>query len=262
MAVKNMTFRGACLWYVQWPFKVTHNSVSAAKTLPSCDQPNFLLQAQGRRSTGQRLQCFCWKLRYAVGISCRTPCKTQACSRNINSAACLTPQTRWVMPTWLRLTGFRTLDGSTTTAAARQRDNNFDRPPKPQNLLELNIRVSTRMTTFTSMQPKTCSRLGQLAGSSLRQPQRLCCSASRRSLAVRASGDGSRVDRYDKHSIIVSPSILSADFAKLGEQVLRAETAQQLHSTQQSFSSHAACCALIASYLCIRSVSVCQPHTM
>lgn len=81
------------------------------------------------------------------------------------------------------------------------------------------------MTTFTSMQPKTCSRLGQLAGSPVRQPQKVGPSATRRSLAVRASGDGSRVDRYDKNSIIVSPSILSADFAKLGEQVLPAEAA-------------------------------------
>ena len=98
------------------------------------------------------------------------------------------------------------------------------------------------MTTFTSMQPRTCSRVGQLAGSPVRQPQRLCCSASRRSLAVRASGDGSRVDRYDKHSIIVSPSILSADFAKLGEQVLRVKTAQHLHLPQQSLFSSAAFC--------------------
>lgn len=96
-----------------------------------------------------------------------------------------------------------------------------------QNLPKLRTQTQAIMTTFTSMQPKTCSRLGQLAGSPLRQPHRLCCSASRRSLAVRASGDGSRVDRYDKHSIIVSPSILSADFAKLGEQVLGIETAQR-----------------------------------
>lgn len=36
---------------------------------------------------------------------------------------------------------------------------------------------------------------------------------------MRASGNGDRVDRYNKGDIIVSPSILSADFAKLGEQV-------------------------------------------
>lgn len=76
------------------------------------------------------------------------------------------------------------------------------------------------MTAFTGVQPKTCSRVSQLSGSPLRQQQRASFSASRKSFAVRASGNGSRVDKFDKHSIIVSPSILSADFAKLGEQVL------------------------------------------
>lgn len=91
------------------------------------------------------------------------------------------------------------------------------------------------MTTFTSMQPQTCSRVSQLAGSPLRQQHKACFSASRRSLAVRASGDGSRVDKFDKHSIIVSPSILSADFAKLGEQVLLPETAYICLNGQQRF---------------------------
>lgn len=108
-----------------------------------------------------------------------------------------------------------------------------------QNLPKLCTQTQAIMTTFNSMQPKTCSRLGQLAGSPLRQPHRLCCSASRRSLAVRASGDGSRVDRYDKHSIIVSPSILSADFAKLGEQVLGVKTAQ--HYSKLSSTSGLLC---------------------
>ncbi|DBA82968.1 TPA: hypothetical protein ACH3X1_006745 [Trebouxia sp. C0004] len=81
------------------------------------------------------------------------------------------------------------------------------------------------MTAFTSMQPQTSSRVSQLAGSPLRQQHKACFSASRRSLAVRASGDGSRVDKFDKHSIIVSPSILSADFAKLGEQIKAVEAA-------------------------------------
>ena len=76
------------------------------------------------------------------------------------------------------------------------------------------------MTSFTTMQPQTCSRVSQLAGSPVRHPHRACFSASRRAFSVRASGNGSRVDKFDKHSIIVSPSILSADFAKLGEQVL------------------------------------------
>ena len=40
--------------------------------------------------------------------------------------------------------------------------------------------------------------------------------AARRSVAVTASH---RVDKFSKNDVIVSPSILSADFAKLGEQV-------------------------------------------
>ena len=91
------------------------------------------------------------------------------------------------------------------------------------------------MTAFTSMQPQTSSRVSQLAGSPLRQQHKACFSASRRSLAVRASGDGSRVDKFDKHSIIVSPSILSADFAKLGEQVLPPETAHTCVNWQHKF---------------------------
>lgn len=91
------------------------------------------------------------------------------------------------------------------------------------------------MTAFTSMQPQTCSRVSQLAGSPLRQQHKACVSAPRRSLAVRASGNGSRVDKFDKHSIIVSPSILSADFAKLGEQVLPPETAYTCLNWQHRF---------------------------
>jgi ribulose-phosphate 3-epimerase len=43
--------------------------------------------------------------------------------------------------------------------------------------------------------------------------------ASRAAVQVSAKGDGSRVDRFSKSDVIVSPSILSANFAKLGEQV-------------------------------------------
>ena len=75
------------------------------------------------------------------------------------------------------------------------------------------------MATFTSMQPTTCSRVG-LAGSPVRQVSRASSSTSRRALTVHASGNGGRVDKFNKKSVIVSPSILSADFAKLGEQVL------------------------------------------
>ncbi len=39
---------------------------------------------------------------------------------------------------------------------------------------------------------------------------------SRKALRVQAT---SRVDRYSKNDIIVSPSILSADFARLGDEV-------------------------------------------
>ena len=90
------------------------------------------------------------------------------------------------------------------------------------------------MTAFTSVQPQTSSRVSELAGSPLRQQHKACFSASRRSLAVRASGNGSRVDKFDKHSIIVSPSILSADFAKLGEQVLSTVTAYTCLNWQHS----------------------------
>ena len=34
------------------------------------------------------------------------------------------------------------------------------------------------------------------------------------------AGDGARVDKYSKSDVIVSPSILSANFAKLGQQVV------------------------------------------
>ena len=63
------------------------------------------------------------------------------------------------------------------------------------------------------------SKTALLSGTPIRQARRACFSVGRHALAVRASGNGARVDKFDKHSIIVSPSILSADFAKLGEQV-------------------------------------------
>ena len=43
-----------------------------------------------------------------------------------------------------------------------------------------------------------------------------CFVVSRKAFQVRAS---SRVDKFSKTDIIVSPSILSANFSKLGEQV-------------------------------------------
>jgi len=56
----------------------------------------------------------------------------------------------------------------------------------------------------------------QLSASSMRSGVR-AAGVSRRS-AVRVQANA-RVDRSSKNDIIVSPSILSADFSKLGEQV-------------------------------------------
>lgn len=75
------------------------------------------------------------------------------------------------------------------------------------------------MSPLTAMQTASTSKTSLLAGAPIRQARRAGFSAGRHSLAVRASGNGARVDKFDKHKIIVSPSILSADFAKLGEQV-------------------------------------------
>lgn len=75
------------------------------------------------------------------------------------------------------------------------------------------------MSAYTAMQTASTSKASLLAGSPIRQARRATFSAGRQSVSVRASGNGARVDKFDKHSIIVSPSILSADFAKLGEQV-------------------------------------------
>ncbi|CAK0782506.1 hypothetical protein CVIRNUC_005724 [Coccomyxa viridis] len=58
------------------------------------------------------------------------------------------------------------------------------------------------------------SATGKLLSSSSRAQR-----ASRACVKVCAKGDGTRVDKFQKSEIIVSPSILSANFAKLGEQV-------------------------------------------
>uniref|UniRef100_I1P7Z7 ribulose-phosphate 3-epimerase n=1 Tax=Oryza glaberrima TaxID=4538 RepID=I1P7Z7_ORYGL len=52
--------------------------------------------------------------------------------------------------------------------------------------------------------------------------RRLAFSSPRKAFRVRAS---SRVDKFSKNDIIVSPSILSANFSKLGEQVKAVEVA-------------------------------------
>ena len=53
-----------------------------------------------------------------------------------------------------------------------------------------------------------------------------CARASRASVQVRASASTERVDKSDKKSVVVSPSILSANFAKLGEEVRDASNAR------------------------------------
>lgn len=75
------------------------------------------------------------------------------------------------------------------------------------------------MSAFAAMQTASTSKTSLLTGQPIRQARKATFASGRSSLTVRASGNGSRVDKFDKHSIIVSPSILSADFAKLGEQV-------------------------------------------
>ncbi|KAK9901247.1 hypothetical protein WJX75_002268 [Coccomyxa subellipsoidea] len=69
------------------------------------------------------------------------------------------------------------------------------------------------MASFTaSFAPALPARLSGAGSRSLKP-------SSRAAVRVSAKGDGSRVDRFSKDSVIVSPSILSANFAKLGEQV-------------------------------------------
>ncbi|GAA0141672.1 hypothetical protein LIER_02764 [Lithospermum erythrorhizon] len=58
-------------------------------------------------------------------------------------------------------------------------------------------------------------------GSSLSNPKSLTFSRRKNSTVVKAS----RVDKFSKSDIIVSPSILSANFSKLGEQVKAVEVA-------------------------------------
>ncbi|VAH87258.1 unnamed protein product [Triticum turgidum subsp. durum] len=61
-----------------------------------------------------------------------------------------------------------------------------------------------------------CSSLGYPRAASLGARRRAGFSSSRKLFQVKAS----RVDSFSKSDIIVSPSILSANFAKLGEQVI------------------------------------------
>lgn len=81
------------------------------------------------------------------------------------------------------------------------------------------------MSAFAAMQTASTSKTSLLTGQPIRQARKATFASGRSSLTVRASGNGSRVDKFDKHSIIVSPSILSADFAKLGEQIKAVEAA-------------------------------------
>ncbi|KAM3230773.1 hypothetical protein ACQJBY_061138 [Aegilops geniculata] len=61
-----------------------------------------------------------------------------------------------------------------------------------------------------------CSSLGYPRAASLGARRRVGFSSSRKLFQVKAS----RVDSFSKSDIIVSPSILSANFAKLGEQMI------------------------------------------
>jgi hypothetical protein len=63
-------------------------------------------------------------------------------------------------------------------------------------------------------EPYTCSTMALLASRSLKAAGR---TAPARRTAVRVQAS-SRVDRYSKNDIIVSPSILSADFSRLGDE--------------------------------------------
>ncbi|GMJ05772.1 D-ribulose-5-phosphate-3-epimerase, EMBRYO DEFECTIVE 2728 [Hibiscus trionum] len=82
------------------------------------------------------------------------------------------------------------------------------------------------MSTASSLCPSTQVNgfgggLG-LPRTHLSQPKTLTFTRSRISTVVKAT---SRVDEFSKSDIIVSPSILSANFAKLGEQVKAVEVA-------------------------------------
>jgi ribulose-phosphate 3-epimerase len=67
-----------------------------------------------------------------------------------------------------------------------------------------------------------CSSFASLRTASLGHRRGLVFSAPRKAFQVRASA---RVDKFSKNDIIVSPSILSANFSKLGEQVKAVEVA-------------------------------------
>jgi len=64
------------------------------------------------------------------------------------------------------------------------------------------------------MAARMCTRATAFKGTALRQQQ-----AARSTRVAMAATASSRVDACDKNSIIVSPSILSADFANLGNEV-------------------------------------------
>lgn len=66
------------------------------------------------------------------------------------------------------------------------------------------------------------SQINGFTKPSLSQPNSLTCTRRAIRTVVKAS---SRVDRFSKSDIIVSPSILSANFSKLGEQVKAVELA-------------------------------------
>uniref|UniRef100_A0A804LEC4 ribulose-phosphate 3-epimerase n=1 Tax=Zea mays TaxID=4577 RepID=A0A804LEC4_MAIZE len=67
-----------------------------------------------------------------------------------------------------------------------------------------------------------CSSFASLRTASIGHPRGIASSTPRKAFHVRASA---RVDKFSKSDIIVSPSILSANFAKLGDQVKAVEVA-------------------------------------
>ncbi|AQL09393.1 Ribulose-phosphate 3-epimerase [Zea mays] len=67
-----------------------------------------------------------------------------------------------------------------------------------------------------------CSSFASLRTASIGHPRGIASSTPRKAFQVRASA---RVDKFSKSDIIVSPSILSANFAKLGDQVKAVEVA-------------------------------------
>ncbi|KAI3736828.1 hypothetical protein L2E82_26815 [Cichorium intybus] len=81
--------------------------------------------------------------------------------------------------------------------------------------------MTTASLSSSTLVQSQINGFGKLLKPSIFQPSSLTC--TRR--AIRTVVKASRVDKFSKSDIIVSPSILSANFAKLGEQVKAVELA-------------------------------------